>query len=274
MHYRRDHEPAARSVLADLRAGAAVLALGVRASRTGDIARMASGAGYQVIWIDLEHSAMAIDAAAQIAATATDLGMAAWVRVPERDYAVIGRLLDGGATGIVVPKIESAEEARLAAAACRFPPEGQRSAIARLPQTGFVRRLRPISSARPTTASSCKSSWNWPRAWPAPTRSQRSTASICWRWATNDLSADLGCPSDMRNPALLAACAAVAKAAANHGKLAVIGGVADAEQFAAFVSAGFAPLVFAAIDTDVLAAGLEQRAAEWRGRRFQQPRPQ
>lgn len=274
MHYRRDHEPAARSVLADLRAGAAVLALGVRASRTGDIARMASGAGYQVIWIDLEHSAMAIDAAAQIAATATDLGMAAWVRVPERDYAVIGRLLDGGATGIVVPKIESAEEARLAAAACRFPPEGQRSAIARLPQTGFVKAPASDLVRKANDSIVLQIILELAKGVACADEIAAVDGVDLLAVGTNDLSADLGCPSDMRNPALLAACAAVAKAAANHGKLAVIGGVADAEQFAAFVSAGFAPLVFAAIDTDVLAAGLEQRAAEWRGRRFQQPRPQ
>src|SRR3546814_2690268 len=43
------------------------------------------------------------------------------------------------ATGIIAPKIETEAEARLLAAACRFPPVGQRSMIARIPQTGFVR---------------------------------------------------------------------------------------------------------------------------------------
>src|SRR3546814_4617122 len=77
--------------------------------------------------------------ACQIAATAHDLGLAAWVRIPEREYGVIGRVLDSGATGIIAPKIETEAEARLLAAACRFPPVGQRSMIARIPQTGFVR---------------------------------------------------------------------------------------------------------------------------------------
>src|SRR3546814_8172975 len=74
-----------------------------------------------------------------IAATAHDLGLAAWVRIPEREYGVIGRVLDSGATGIIAPKIETEAEARLLAAACRFPPVGQRSMIAKIPQTGFVR---------------------------------------------------------------------------------------------------------------------------------------
>src|SRR3546814_7294456 len=87
----------------------------------------------------LEHSSLSIDTACQIAATAHDLGLAAWVRIPEREYGVIGRVLDSGATGIIAPKIETEAEARLLAAACRFPPVGQRSMIARIPQTGFVR---------------------------------------------------------------------------------------------------------------------------------------
>ena len=129
----------AAPVLARLAAGEPLLSLGVRNARTGDIARMASASGYDVVWIDLEHSSMSVDVAAQIAATAHDLGVAAWVRVPEREYGVIGRLLDGGATGIIVPKVETADEARLIADACRFPPRGQRSQIGLLPQHGFAR---------------------------------------------------------------------------------------------------------------------------------------
>lgn len=130
---------ASARALAQLRMGRPILSLGIRHSRTADIARLAHGAGYDAIWIDLEHSAMPIDVAAQIAATATDLKLAAWVRTPERDIGTIGRLLDGGATGIIAPKIESAAEARAVAAACRFAPRGVRSSIALLPHFGFRR---------------------------------------------------------------------------------------------------------------------------------------
>ena len=140
-----------------LRAGEPILSLGIRHARTPDIVRMASGAGYDAIWIDLEHSSMSIDCAAGIAATATDLGLAAWVRVPERDYGVIGRLLDGGATGIIAPRIETAAEARLVADACRFPPHGQRSQIALLPQSGFVRMPATDLTRTPTTTWSSRS---------------------------------------------------------------------------------------------------------------------
>lgn len=48
-------------------------------------------------------------------------------RVPRNDYTLIGRLLDEGALGIIVPMVDTAEQARAAADACRFPPVGARS---------------------------------------------------------------------------------------------------------------------------------------------------
>jgi 4-hydroxy-2-oxoheptanedioate aldolase len=47
--------------------------------------------------------------------------------VPDNDYAAIGRLLDRGALSIVVPMVNSPEEAERAAQAVRFPPRGNRS---------------------------------------------------------------------------------------------------------------------------------------------------
>src|SRR5258706_6631589 len=48
-------------------------------------------------------------------------------RVARNDYTMIGRLLDEGMLGIVVPMVHTAEDARAAAAACRFPPRRGRS---------------------------------------------------------------------------------------------------------------------------------------------------
>jgi len=98
------------------------LACAVRALRT--IARIARATGHQAIWIDLEHSTIPIDTAASICAVAMDIGLASLVRVPEREYGVIGQLLDSGVLGIIAPRIESVEEAQDVVAACRFPPLG------------------------------------------------------------------------------------------------------------------------------------------------------
>lgn len=49
------------------------------------------------------------------------------VRVRRNDEALIGRSLDAGARGVIVPMIETAEDARRASEACRYPPQGGRS---------------------------------------------------------------------------------------------------------------------------------------------------
>jgi 4-hydroxy-2-oxoheptanedioate aldolase len=54
-------------------------------------------------------------------------GTPAVVRVPWTDAATIMRVLDFGATGVIVPMVNTAEEARLAASAMRYPPDGIRS---------------------------------------------------------------------------------------------------------------------------------------------------
>ena len=49
------------------------------------------------------------------------------VRVQENDFCTIGKVLDAGALGVVVPMVNSAEEAQAAAFAARYPPRGGRS---------------------------------------------------------------------------------------------------------------------------------------------------
>ncbi|QPZ38321.1 HpcH/HpaI aldolase family protein [Paramicrobacterium chengjingii] len=49
------------------------------------------------------------------------------VRVPRNDEGRIGRVLDAGARGVIVPMVETEEDARRAAQACRYPSQGTRS---------------------------------------------------------------------------------------------------------------------------------------------------
>lgn len=260
------NKAAGPEVLRALAAGEPVLSLGVRHARTPDIVRLAAGAGFQVVWIDLEHSAMPIDAAVQIAATATDLGLAAWVRTPERDLGVIGRLLDGGATGIIAPKVESGAEARAVADACRFAPRGTRSAIALLPQFGF-RRMPPAELARRADDGIVVQILLESAAGIEQADAIAAVDGVdLLALGVNDLSAELGCPGQADHPAIREACQRVAAAAAAHGKLAVVGGIGDPAAFVAMLGEGFAPLIFAAIDTDLIAAGLRARADDWHAR--------
>jgi 2-keto-3-deoxy-L-rhamnonate aldolase RhmA len=258
-----DASASGQRLLDRLAQGEPVLSLGIRNARTAEIIRLAKAAGFGVAWIDLEHSSISIDCATHIMASAADLGLESWVRVPERDYGVIGRLLDGGATGIVVPRVETAGEAQRVVNAARFPYRGQRSQIGLLPQAGYQRMPAAElmrSADRATTVHILLESAKG-------ISSAEDIAAVdgvdMLHVGLNDLSVDLGHVDDLRHSEIMAACKRVIAAARGRGKLAAVGGASDPDQFLELLRAGAAPLIFAAIDTDLLAAGLCQRAAQW-----------
>jgi 2-keto-3-deoxy-L-rhamnonate aldolase RhmA len=254
------------AVLRSLAQGEPLLSLGIRNARSAEIVRIAKTAGFGQVWIDLEHSSISIDCATQIAAAAADLGLEAWVRVPERDYGVVGRLLDGGATGIIAPRVETAAEAQLVVDAARFPPRGHRSQIAHLPQAGYRRlpaaELMQVADRATTVHILLESARGIANAGEIAAVDGVDVVHV----GLNDLSVDLGHVGNVRHPEILAACRQVIAAAKQHNKLAVVGGSSDLELFKEMLQAGAVPIVFAAIDTDVLSAGLTQRGQDWQQR--------
>jgi 4-hydroxy-2-oxoheptanedioate aldolase len=83
--------------------------------------------GIDFILLDNQHGTFGPDstiACLMAMASGSAIPMA---RVARNDYTMIGRLLDEGALGIVVPMVHTAEDAQAAASACRYPPQGMRS---------------------------------------------------------------------------------------------------------------------------------------------------
>lgn len=249
-----------------LAGGTPIYALGIRFARSPDIARMASMAGCDLLWVDLEHCGMSIDVAGQILSAAHDLGLGAWVRVPENDFSAIGRLLDSGATGIILPRVETEAQAQRLAACCRFPPAGERSMIARLPQSGFSRlpAAELIEAAnRQTVCQALIESRLGVRSADAIAATDGIDILAI---GANDLTAEMGFPGDVRRPEFVDACKTVGEAARRHGKVAIIGGIVVQEDFIAFLKSGFSPFVFTGIDTDIVADGIAARCSTWRER--------
>jgi 4-hydroxy-2-oxoheptanedioate aldolase len=77
--------------------------------------------------LDIEHSAIDWSQAAMIFAAVADAGGVPLARVPEGSHHYIKRVLDAGAWGIVVPMVDTVEQARTAIAAAKYPPVGNRS---------------------------------------------------------------------------------------------------------------------------------------------------
>lgn len=84
------------------------------------------GAGYDFIIIDNEHGPMGPEAAQHHVRAAEAFGMIPMVRVGENSPNLIGKFLDVGCQGIIVPHVDTAEEARKAVAATRYAPGGVR----------------------------------------------------------------------------------------------------------------------------------------------------
>lgn len=83
--------------------------------------------GFPWLTVDLEHSPVNWETAAGIFAAIADAGCVPLARVPRGDHDHIKRVLDAGAMGIVVPMVNTVEEAKIAIAAAKYPPQGNRS---------------------------------------------------------------------------------------------------------------------------------------------------
>jgi 4-hydroxy-2-oxoheptanedioate aldolase len=84
--------------------------------------------GWDWLTLDVEHGCMDYESMQTLFLAIASQGCAPLARIPANDTTIIKRTLDAGAMGVVVPMVCSAEEARAAVAACRYPPEGIRSA--------------------------------------------------------------------------------------------------------------------------------------------------
>lgn len=84
-------------------------------------------AGFDYVGVDTQHTLMDVAMAGRLLHVVPRGGPPALVRVPSNSAPDIGKALDAGADGVIVPMVNSAAEARVAVAACRYGPEGVRS---------------------------------------------------------------------------------------------------------------------------------------------------
>src|SRR5450432_1865222 len=110
-----------------LRSGGLALGFGVHHLRTAAVGMIAAAAGHDWLFIDLEHGAFSQDDVAQICNAALPTGITPIVRICAGALDEGTRALDNGAAGVIVPHVDTVDQARRIATAFRYPPSGSRS---------------------------------------------------------------------------------------------------------------------------------------------------
>ncbi|MGQ0675337.1 MAG: HpcH/HpaI aldolase family protein [Rhodospirillales bacterium] len=105
---------------------------------TPGLMRIMANAGAEFVILDTEHSGVGIETLKAQAAYARGTGVVPMARVPGAHYHLVAAALDAGIMGIMVPMVETAEQARKIASWCRYRPQGVRGLAFGMPHDGYA----------------------------------------------------------------------------------------------------------------------------------------
>ena len=217
---------------------------------------LAKNAGLDFVMYDCEHSNYNMETLHDMFITGNALGLGGFVRVPNGTKEWISRVLDAGATGVMVPMIETREQAENLVHYAKYQPIGGRGYTGGCAHTNYLggkhaeimeaQNNKVIAIAQIETVKALENI--------------EDIASVegidALLIGPNDLSVSLGIPGDLMNPIELEAIAKVAKACHKYGKaFGLHAGAAMLEKFADDLT-----LVMCGSDTDILTNGYANTA--------------
>jgi 4-hydroxy-2-oxoheptanedioate aldolase len=243
-----------------LAANQVVASMTVRFARSIEIAMIAKTAGFDTLYVDLEHNTLSIDACCQICISAQQIGITPLVRVPANTPDYICRVLDGGAMGVITPHIRSAAEAQAVVDLIKFSPIGHRSAGGALSHYQYRSFPMAETNAAMNAATSLVVMMETTAALENVEEIIATDGVDMLLIGSNDLCAEMGIPGQYDHPRLKDAFARSIEAARKVGKHVGIGGLASRDDLMAqFVQMG-ARYVSTGTDLSFLLAAGAQRA--------------
>jgi 2-keto-3-deoxy-L-rhamnonate aldolase RhmA len=217
--------------------GELLLGCNVRHSRTPEIGAILKDCGYSWLMLDNEHSPMTPHLGYDIALGALRAGLLPFARVRRNDEAEIASWLTNGALGVVVPHVDSVDQARRASRAARYPPEGVLSVPGAIPQFGYGIALADAArrfNEEAVTMLMIESE--------AAVEAVHEIAAVPGAdvlfVGSSDLVFDMGLPGGYDHPRYVAALERIAAAARAHGKAFGVGGVGRDAQWEAVLALG------------------------------------
>jgi 4-hydroxy-2-oxoheptanedioate aldolase len=223
-------------------------------------AEIVAGSGLDWTLIDGEHSPIGLESILALLQAVSPYPITPVVRVPSADATVIKQILDVGAQNLLVPMVNSAEDAAAAVAATRYPPRGIRgvgSALARAAQ--FNRIEDYLHRAHEITSLSVQIETD------AAVRDARAIAEVDGVDAVfvgpSDLAASMGLLGQQEHPDVVAAVEHTISEVRAAGKPVGVNAFNPAVA-RRYIDAG-ASFVLVAADVSILARATEKLAAEW-----------
>ena len=242
-----------------LDAGKLAIGMGMRVLRSVDAGMIAKTTGFDWLFIDMEHSSMDVDQASQVAVTAMAMGVTPIVRVPGKEHHHASRLLDAGAQGIVVPHVDTAEEAARVVSHCKYPPVGHRSMMGVLPQFAYE-STPPAEAVRLSNEQILVTVMV---ETPLAIENVDAIAAVpgvdVVLIGTNDLCAEMGIPGQFADARVEDAYRKVIAACKKHNKHPGMGGVYDPPLMAKYIGMGMR-MILSGGDLSFLMAGAKARA--------------
>jgi len=240
-----------------LREGKRVVGTMVRMVRNPAIAIVARNAGLDFIMLDLEHGPYGMETIDDVFKVGRAIGLGCFIRVPELAKGYVSRSLDCGATGVMVPMVESVDQAQLLARWAKYPPLGGRGFGGFGSHTDFI-------GIAPDNTSAFMAKANVDTLTIAQIETAQAIQSIDTIAAVpgidalligpNDLAISMGCAGDFLGDTMDKAIGKVAAAAKTHGKIFGMHGSDGLTE--RWLSRGLT-LVMSNQDTAILTAGLK-----------------
>ena len=185
--------------------------------RSPGIAQIFALAGFDFMFIDMEHSPFSTETMADMIRAARLSGIVPLVRPSDHAYFLISRALDAGAQGLMVPRVETPEQAAEVVSCAKYPPEGRRGCALSMAHTdyGAVDRKEYVSRANDEVLLILQ------------IESRRAVESVDERAAAEgvdallvgpaDLSLSYGLPGETTHPTVVGAIDRVLKTALERG---------------------------------------------------------
>ncbi len=254
----------ANRTLQKIRAGQLAIGFGVHHLRSAATPMLAAASGFDWLFIDCEHGAFSVQEATQLCLSALPVGITPVVRVCADAIDEGTRALDNGALGIVMPHVNSAEQARAIVAAYRYPPAGHRSWGGPPAAYGFRAPAPAEAQEAINDAILIVAMIETPQAVEQADAIAAVPGIDALLIGTSDLSAEMGIAGQAGHARVQDAYRAVGEACRAHGRVLGMGGIYDEQWARHYIGLG-ARLVLGGSDHTLLLSAATARAQFLRG---------